>query len=324
MKKIAPIFLIILLFLSGCNMDRATKGVKQTAAEAAPKKPIYLMAGTVEANQKTDVTSKVTAKVAEVVVEIGTEVDKGQALIKLDTKDLQAQLDQAKAGVAIAEANLEKALKGARPELKLEAEALVDSANKSYDNAKNNYNRINKLFLKGFSSKQQLEIAEGQMASAKGQLKSAKEKLNLLRNGERKETISLMKAQVKQAKAVLKMAQNQLDDCIITAPISGVITTKEANVGELVSPGRTLVSIMNTDDFVVKAYLPVTFKDKIKSGQQVEVRISELANKLLTGKVMAIDPAIDQNSKKILVKVRLNGEDTTLKPGMFAEIGLKL
>ncbi|MBF8983612.1 efflux RND transporter periplasmic adaptor subunit [Lutibacter sp. B2] len=324
MKRIVPIFLVTVLLLSGCSSQKNEQAKKEAHVETKTIKPIYIMAGRIEANEKVDITSKVQAKVSEIMVDVGSKVSEGDPIIKLDTQDLEDQVRQAEAGVSIAEANLAKVLSGARPEQKVQAQAALDSASKNYENVKNNYDRINQLVQNGVASKQQLETIEGQLATAQGQYKSTKEQMNMLNNGETKETINIVKAQVNQAKAALNLAQTHLSNGMILSPVSGVVSEKNINKGEMASTNNTLISVVGTDLLIVNAYLPGRLVDKVKVGQEVVIKVSEIPEKTFQGHISVINPVIDVNSKTILVKVSIKNKDVALKQGMFAEIGLKM
>ncbi|MDK2800833.1 MAG: HlyD family secretion protein [Clostridiales bacterium] len=325
MKKFILVFITLILILSGCTnqktetVSKSSEIVKETKAE----KPIFIMAGKIEANDKANVTSKVPAKVTEIMVDIGSKVSKGDPLIKLDTKDLEASVKQAEAGVNAAKANLARIKSGARPEQKIQAQAALDSASKAYENAKNNYDRMNQLLQAGAISQQQFEAAESQLKAVEAQYKSAKEQMDMLNEGETKEAIDVVQAQVKQAEAALEMAKIQLDNAIIISPVSGVVSAKNINVGEMASPGIPLASIVDTDSLIINAYLPSGLVHKIKAGQEVLVKVSEVSDKIFKGKVAIVNPVIDDKGKTILVKVSLEEKNSALKPGMFAEIGLK-
>ncbi|MBB6214169.1 multidrug resistance efflux pump [Anaerosolibacter carboniphilus] len=322
MRKIVPIVLAITLVLSGCSAN-AVKEVSADLNMTKVDKPVFLMAGKIDTTEKADITSKVSAKVSEIMVDIGSQVSKGDPLIKLDTRDLEAQVKQAEAGVSVAQANLDKLKKGARPEQKSQAEATLESAQKAYENAQNNYDRLNQLFQSGVASKQQIETAETQRIAAETQYKAAKEQLNMLNNGETKETIRVVEAQVDQAQAALEIAQAQLSNGMILSPITGTVSAKNINVGEMASMGTVLVSVVNEATVTVNAYLPPRLKDEVKVGQEVIVKVSEVPEKMYLGEITVIDPVIDAKSRSILVKVSIKDKDSALQPGMFAEIGLK-
>jgi HlyD family secretion protein len=254
--------------LRGCTNN---KNVKTNAIPAVEiHNTVYLMAGKIEANEKADITSKITAKVAAISVDVGSIVKKGELMIQLDSNDLQAQMAQAQAG--------------------------LDSAGSNYQNAKSTYERNQRLFNAGLISKSQFDQYQTAFAVAEASNRSAE--------------------------AALKLARTQLDKGTILSPISGVISAKNINNGELAVAGVPLITVVNSNPIVIDAYAPAALITQIKTGQKVVVKISEIPDRKFNGQISVIAPLIDSKSKNILVKVKLSDQDPLLKPGMFAEIAL--
>jgi len=310
------------LLLTGCGNQEAGGLEDKSKAQTGAVKPVYVMAGRVEASTESDISSKITGRVMEVAVDIGSKVKKGDLLVRFDAKELDAQLTQAQAGVSVAQANLDKALSGGRPEQKSQAKASLDSELKSLETAKKNYERMKSLLEDGAVSRSQLEMAEVQLAAAQARYTSAQEQLNML-SGESSETIQVMEAQLEQAQAAYDAAHARSAEGALTAPVDGIVSAMDIKVGETVSPGKKLVTIVNSESLAISAYLPSSFSEKIKQGQEVAIKVSEIPGKLFAGTVTAVDPAVDENGGRILVKVIFIDRDAEIKPGMFAQIGLK-
>jgi len=318
--------LIVVVFLSGCssnagksvnNSVQATKNTQQSTNTQ------FIMAGKIQANEEANIGSKISAKVSEITVDVGSKVKQGDIIIKLDTQDLQAQVDQAQAAVNTAQANLANAASGTRPEQLAQAQASLDSASQSYEVTKKNYDRTKALVDSGAAAQQQLDLAEQQLAAAEAQYKTAQEQLTMLNNGPTKSSIDVYKAQVNQAEAALKVAQAALGNATIIAPISGVVSAKNINVGEMASTSATLLSIVNSSALCVNAYAPLEVVDQLKEGQDVVVKVSEISDKQFEGKITVINSKLNSQSRNVLVKVALSDPNSLLKSGMFAEVGLK-
>jgi HlyD family secretion protein len=322
MKRILPLFIALAFLFTACSSanNNAAKGAN---ASVQSQNSIYIMVGKVEAGEKADITSKIPAKVSEISVDVGSSVKQGDPIIKLDTKDLEAQVGQANAALATAKANLANAQSGSRPEQIAQAQANVESTRKNYENAKSAFDRTNQLYSEGGMSKQQLETAEGQLKTNEAAFNSAKDSLDMLSKGNTQETLAVYESQVKQAQAALELANTGLSNGSILSPISGTISAKNINVGELAAAGIPLVSVVNSGSLYVNAYLPASLNGKVKAGQDVVVKISEIPDKEFQGVISIIDPVIDAKSKNILVKVKFKEPDSNIIPGMFAEVGIK-
>ena len=321
MKKAILFSLAIAIFLTGCGSTNTTsKNIKNINQSTSDQ---FLMGGKISTNEQANITSKVSAKISEISVDLGSKVNEGDVIIKLDTKDLQGQVDQAQAALNTANANLTNAQNSTRPEQVAEAQASVSSASQSYETIKKNYDRVQALVNAGAATQQELDSVNQQLAIADAQLKTAQEQLAMLNNGPTKSAIDVYKAQVNQAEAVLKTAQTAVSNATITAPISGVVNARNVNVGDTPSTDKILLSIINSSNLYVNAYAPLDIVNQIKEGQEVVAKISEIPDKQFKGKIVVINSNLNSESRDILVKVSLIDKDSELKPGMFAEIGLK-
>lgn len=327
MKKVTFLLCLTLtMVLNGCS---TTSNISTNKSEATTKttkqntKNKYIMAGKIDTNDQVNIASKISARVSEVLINVGSKVNQGDVVIKLDTTDLQAQVGQAQAAVNTANANLANAMNSIRPEQISQAQASLDSATENYKVVNKNYERMKVLVEEGINTQQQLEVAHQQVVAAEAQKKSAQEQLNILKNGVTETSINVYKAQVQQAEAALKTSQTALNNGVITSPISGVVNSKNINVGEIASPGTALASISNHDSLVVNAYAPLDIVNGLKEGQDVVVKVAEVENTEFKGKILVINTKLNSQSRNVLVKVSLSDPKSQLKPGMLAEVGLK-
>jgi multidrug efflux pump subunit AcrA (membrane-fusion protein) len=325
MKKTMLVCLVMAIMLSGCSstsgssVDNNAQTIQNTEQKSNVK---YIMAGKIDANDQANVASKISGRISQVLVEIGSKVNAGDTVIQLDTQDLQAQVDQAQAAVKVAQANLTNATSPTRPEQIAQDQASIDNATENYEVAKKNYERTKTLFDAQAATEEQLETAQQQITSAEAQQKTAQEVLNMHKNGATESSIDIYKAQAEQSEAALKIAQTSLSNATITAPISGTINAKSINVGEMASANATLLSISNSNALVVNAYVPADIVDQFKEGQDVVVKVSEVDNAEFQGKISVINAKLSSQSRNILVKVSLSDPNSVLKPGMFAEVGI--
>jgi multidrug efflux pump subunit AcrA (membrane-fusion protein) len=326
MKKTILLSLIAAILLTGCgstNSANTNKTVQATKTIVQASSNGYIMAGKIAANEEANVTSKISAKVSEISVDVGSKVNQGDVIIKLDTQDLQAQVDKAQATVNTAKASLANAENSTRPEQIAVAQANLDSANQSYQTVQKDYDRVQSLVKSGAAAQQQLDLAQQQLVSAESQYKTAQEQLNMLNNGPTSTSIDVYRAQVNEAEAGLKIAQTALSNATITAPISGIVNAKNINVGEITSTDKILVSISNAGALCVDAYAPLEIVNDLKEGQSVAVKVSEVPDKQFEGKITVINSKLNSQSRDVLVKVSVSDPNSLLKPGMFAEVGLK-
>lgn len=285
-KMISPVVVLLIgiIFLTACSPTGLKTEEKEMIRELSVPERIYIMAGKIETEEKADITSKITAKVLDIGGDVGSGVSKGDTIITLNSSDLQAQVAQAQAGIASAQA----ALSGAKA---------------NYDNAKTTLERNQQLFMAGTISQSQLDQFQTAYTASEAALNASQ-------------------SQVNQTQAALELAQTQLNNATIVSPISGIISAKNINPGELAVLGQPLVTVVNPDSLIINAYLPSAHLGEIKGGQQVLIKVSEVPDKVFHGEISMIGSTLDAKNKNIPVRVKLKEDDTALKPGMFAEISL--
>ncbi|ODA39470.1 efflux RND transporter periplasmic adaptor subunit [Desulfosporosinus sp. BG] len=320
MRKIGMTLVALCLLLSGCGTTPVNQNSKQVSA-TDQSQDMYIMAGRIESEAQANVAAKISARVSKLAVDVGDKVTQGQPLIYLDNQDVADQVKQAQAAVDAAQANLDKALIGA-PEQLAQAQAKVDSAKVNYDNAKVNLDRNDQLFQAGSIPKQQLEAAQGQFATVDTAYKNALSDLALLNKGQSQNTIDNLQALVNQSQAALGSAQVQLSNGTIVAPVSGTVSQRNIHVGEMAAPNVTLLSIVGGTNLFVNAKVPTDYLSQLKEGQKVSIMIDELPDKSFKGSIAVISPVVDFHSKQVEVKVTLDNNQSLIKPGMMAEIGI--
>jgi len=311
-----PVFIFLILLLTvflagGCGgKQQAAGGAEDGKGDAVPVKTAKakmgaleaasVVSGKLEAGQSANVVAKMPGKVAAVHVDVGDAVRAGQVLVTLDNTDLAARVEQAKAGVAAAESALAA------------AKAALSSAESAYRVAEANYQRGKQLLEQGVISQAVFEAEyELRFKQTEGQLNQAREQVE---HG--------LPAQLAQARANLALAESAYGDTLIKAPISGLVTARNVNPGEMASTMTPVISLANLDKVEVKATVGENLINQLKQGQKVQVKISAVSDKPFTGIVTNIAPAADPVSKGFPVKIQIDNPKYLFKPGMFAEVQL--
>ncbi len=321
MKKLIPLPLTLLILFTGCSSSENNS--KQTIKNQTQFEDVYILSGKVQANNSANVSSQINAKVTEIKVDVGVKVNAGDPIIYLDSKDIQSQVNQAEAGVAASKANLDKVKSGTRAETIAAQRALVDGDKTTYDIAQKNYDRQKQLLKGGNTAEVNLEQAQQTLSGAKSKYDADVQNLTSMKNGATASDINASEALVKQSQATAEIQKTSLTHTVITAPISGTVTVKNINEGEMSGVGQSLITIVNNNEFHVDSYSPEELLPKLKVGQQVNVKVSEFQDKVFQGEISTINAQIDSRNKNALVKITLKDGSDILKPGMFAEIGLK-
>lgn len=289
-KKIIFVFTTILLstsLLVGCGKTQKAMAKEESLIRVqtakVEKKNLTMkttLSGKIKPIKESSIVPKMPGKVTNVHVEIGNRVQKGDILFKLDQKDLLNAVKTSEAAYNTSLANL-----------KLTQEKM--------DNNKKNYERNKALYEQGALSKQQFEQSE--LSASEAQL-------------------NLVKAQLEQARVSLENAKSKLSDCIITAPISGFITSVNITEGELASSGAPAVNIADLDTVLIETSISEHLINKVHTGDEVDVLVKSASKEPLKGKVSALSPAPTKNGLTYPMKITLENKEAFIKAGMFAEI----
>jgi HlyD family secretion protein len=283
--------------------------------------------GTVTPIQSVNISPKSAGRLVELLVDQGDRVRAGQVVARMEDRDLQARLAQAEATLAQAKARYLKALNGSRPEEIAQAQGRVDAALAAAQLARERRARNLSLYQQGAISRDSYDAVLADERKAQADLKVAQESLAQTRRGNRSEDIADAEAAVDQAEAQVQQIQVEINDTIIRAPFSGIITQKYASVGAFVTPttsasatsSATSTSIVAiASDLEVVARVPETSVSQIRPGQAVEIQADAYPGKRFKGTVRLVAPeaVVDQNVTSFQVWVALQTGQRELKSGM--------
>src|SRR4030043_196764 len=277
-----------------------------------------------------DVGFKISGRIVSLLLQEGDWVENGKILAKLDDEDLRHRFELAKATLNPAQAKLSKLLAGSRPEELREAEAALHQAQFDLENKQAHYERMKVLFEGRVIPKETLDNAEAGYKIAKATVQRATENYKLVKEGQRKEDIEDARAQMEQARATLKLAETQLSYTVLNSPLSGVVLVKSSEIGEVVNPGTSVITLADLENVWLKAYIPETDLSKVKWGQEVIVTTDLRPKKEYKGKVSFISSQAEFTPKSIQtekervtlvyrIKVDIPNKERELKPGMPAD-----
>ncbi len=273
---------------------------------------------------------KISGRIVSLSVQEGNWVKKGEVIAKLDDEDLRHRLEVSRAAFRSAQAKLEKLLAGSRPEEIREAEAAFQQAQFDVGNKKTQLERMKALYDRRVIPKESLDNVETGYHMAEAQLQRAEEHYKLVKEGPRKEDIEEARAQVEQAQASLKLAETQFSYTVLSSPITGVVLVKSGEIGEVVNPGTTILTLADIRNVWLKAYIPETELSRIRWAQEVIITTDLKPKKEYRGKVSFISSQAEFTPKQIQtekervtlvyrIKVDIPNPYGELKPGMPAD-----
>jgi HlyD family secretion protein len=284
--------------------------------------------GYVVAAHKIELAAKVVGKVAWIGVEKGDVVKKDQPLVRLEDDEYRAQVQQARGGLANLEAGLARAMNGSRPEEVAKAKADLDNARANEVNAKVTLDRTRKLVEEGVLSKQNLDDALARFDSAAAQTLAYMRTWDLVKLGPRKEDIDSARGLVEQSKGQVALAETQLSNTVIRAPIDGTILERNVEIGEFVTTGMVgdkgakgyVVSIADLND--LKVELDINQNDFAKLGprQKGMVTTDAFPDRRYDGVIDEVSPEANRQKATVQVKVKILHADGFLRPEMNASV----
>jgi len=309
-------------------------GQKQT------KESDYYYSGTIEATQA-NLAFQVSGRVLRIPIDEGQAVEKDQILAVLDASEFQSRVELAKANLESAlkareqlEALIEL-LKGTLPEEVNRAKAGVDMARNVFNDTWKNIKRYEALFNNGVISEKERDKAKLAFENAKLSLSQAEAVVKQAQSNLKKidatlRDIELAKAQIDGAKATLNQAEIQLNYTRLPAPFSGVITTRNIEPGEVVTPGREVITVSDLSTVDLNIFVDETEIGNVIPGQTVDVRVDTFPDRSFKGKVAYISPGAEFTPKIIQtrkervklvyrVKVFIPNPDMALKTGIPAD-----
>ena len=310
----------------------------------AKLKELYY-SGTLEAKVQSGLGFQVGGKVKKVLVDDGYLVERDQVLAELDQEEFIARKEEATANLDKAAKTLQEMETTLRinqeflPEDVTRAKAGVASARDTMGKAEKDKNRYDKLFEQKVVSEKEwdrvtldYDIARAQRNQNEALLAQAQS--NLKKIEAMKKEIEAAKAQVNVAQATLDLANLQLNYTTLRAPFKGIITTRNVEPGEVVTPNREVFTLSDLATVDLKIFVDETEIGKVKPGQTVEVTIDTFPDKSYKGKVSYISPEGEFTPKIIqthkervklvyLVKVNIPNPNLELKTGMPADAWLR-
>lgn len=322
MKRPMLLILIALAVIAGGYL------YVRTAANQAADTTLRL-SGNIEAHESV-VSFKVQGRIVELPVQEGQYVKQGDLLAKLDDDDYRQQVSVDEATVATREAELQLAVAGSRvQEIQAAKQSLID-AQADLELKRTEYKRRQALLAEQGVSKEDVDSARTQLKRAQATYERIKQTHDQIVEGTRKEEIAVRRANLDSAREALKMSRVKLAYTVLSAPVSGVVLVRQAELGEVVAAGTPVVTIADVDHLWMRGYLNETDLGRVKWGQSAMVRTDTYPGKAYNGRVSFISSQAEFTPKSVethkervtlvyRIKIDLENPNHELKPGMPAE-----
>ena len=317
-----PILIAVLsLALAGCRGETvasadqpkpksagpAPREVKVTSAAERTLARTVAAAGTLAADDQVVLGTKVAGRLAEITVDLGSRVKRGQMIGRLDQSDFKFRVDQAEAALQQARARLGLSPTGRDEQVDPEQTAIVRQARAVLDEARLTRDRSVKLLEQELIARAQLDTAIANLQVAEGRYQDAIEEV---RNRQ---------AIIAQRRSELDLARQQLTDTVLLSPIDGAVSLKQASVGEYLAAGAPVATLVRVHPLRLRVPVPEREGVGVRVGQPVKLTV-EGDPTAYGGRVVRLSPIVAEQNRTLMVEAEVPNERAVLRPGSFARV----
>jgi RND family efflux transporter MFP subunit len=308
----------VALVALGCNRDSPATAAPPAKA-AAPPRAVRLVpataqtmpqsvqtTGTLAAEDEVVLGTKVPGRLGEITVDLGSRVQKGQTIGRIDPSDYQLRLDQAVAALQQARARLGLTPDGADDRVDPTETAIVRQARAQLEEARLTRDRTVRLSNLDLVARAQLDSAEFALQVAEGRYQDAIEE------------VRTRQAILVQRRSEVALARQQLADSAIVSPIDGAVSAKRASAGEYLAAGAPVVTVVRTHPLRLRLSVPEREAAGVKVGQAVRVSVDGDPG-AYRGTVARLAPQIAEQNRTLLIEAEVPNERAALRPGSFAK-----
>jgi RND family efflux transporter MFP subunit len=277
-------------------------GISTLRVAEQPIRRAIRVTGALAAQEQAQVAAEISGRVVATPVERGTPVSAGSDLIRIAAAEVQAQSQEAEANAAQIQARL------GQPEgeaFDVERVPEVAVAHSSYDLAKADFDRVQLLYDRKLVSQSEFDLRRAQAENARRQYEGA-------RNGAEQQRQALASAQARVA-----LARKALGDTVVRAPFAGVVGERLVSVGDYVTRGTRVASVMRVHPLRVPLTVPAQFMASVAVGRAVTLEVDAYPGRTFTGEVRYVSPAVQADTRALIVEAVVPNDKGELKPGLF-------
>jgi RND family efflux transporter MFP subunit len=320
--RAAALLVVLAVVLSACSRSGTPAGgsrdqgagparsVRVVAVQSRSMERVLAVAGTLAAQEQAVLSVKVPGRIARLVVDLGSMVRRDQIIAEIERVDYELRLQQAAAALARARAAVGLPLEGEEDRFDPEATSVVREARAVLEEAVRNRERVRRLSQAGISSPAELDAVEAAYHVALSRHESAREE------------VRRRQAELAERRAEYRIARQQLDDCALRAPFDGAVQLRQANLGEFLTVGAPVATLLRTDPLRLRLEIPEREAVGVRAGQAVRVR-AEGAERTHRGTLTRLSPGITESSRVLVVEADIPN-DGSLRPGQFARAEIVL
>ena len=316
----APFVLLAALAMGGCGTDvtdakaggeAASVSVTAVTAVEQPIKRFIRVSGTLTPQEDAEVAAEIAGRVVATPVERGSNVRAGDALIQIAATEVEAQAREAQANAAQIEARLgidpsTSSGQGGGAAFDIERVPEVANAKAAYQLARNEFTRAQRLHQDKLLSQSDFDQRSAQMEATERQYEVA-------RNGAAQQYQSLL-----AARARVTVAQKALADTVVRAPFAGAVGERLVSVGDYVTRGTKVASVVRVDPLRVELTVPEQYVSAVAVGRAVNFAVDAYPQESFTGEVRYVSPTVTASTRALTLEALVPNAHGRLKPGFFA------
>jgi RND family efflux transporter MFP subunit len=282
--------------------------IEATKIEQRPIDRYLRVTGSLAADEQAEVSAESAGRVVATPVERGTRVNRGTVLARISAEETSAQLREAEANAAQIEARL-----GLTPGHTFDPTHVPDvmNARASLDLAEAEFNRIKALL-------DQKVVSQSEYDQRRAQVDVARQQYQVAQNVAQQSYRSL-----EGARARIAIARKAQADTAIRAPFSGMVAERVVSVGDYVSRGARVATVVRIDPMRIELTVPEQAISLVKAGQPVRLAVDAYPGETFDAKVRFISPALRADQRALTVEAIAANPDGRLKPGLFAAASIQ-
>jgi HlyD family secretion protein len=291
------------------------------------------LTGTVEARE-VDVAPEIAGRIVKLAVDEGQRVKKGDELVTLDDELIRLRIARLEATLATVKAEVENLKAPSRWSTIKQQQSKMQEAAVALDEAKAAFQRATSMHQRGATSQVEVVSADYAVRSASQRLETERNGLRAAESGARPTEIQAAEARVAEQEREIDLAKLDLKRTHITAPMDGLVVRRHYDVGELVSPGTPIFTVLNTASMWIELAADERVHGGIAVGQPAEIRPEAFPGQRITGHVTfvadrhsftpkAAQTRDDRAMLTFRVKVGVDEGQELIKPGMYVDVTLQ-
>lgn len=317
---IAVLLVLIVSLISVRNLKQVDVKSETVKRQSLTMSVTATSTGTIKSDNEAKITAQRAGRLEKLTVDEGDHVKSGGVVAEIDKEEAYYNLQMAEASLRKAEFILNQLISN-HNSFKVDVEKNIERAKATFLEVESRLKRFTGLKEKEYVSEMDMEAVQKEYDVAKANLGSAIAARDQVKA--RAEELKAQEANIKEANNHLAISKLNSQYSFITSPISGIVTSRPVRLGEGVTKGSVIATVVSTDSLYIEAFIDEADVAKAKTGQKVNIIMDAYPERVFTGEVYRISPVVlggKQETRTFEVRTRFKDIPPVIKPGMSADI----